>query len=81
MNGLRVYVKATIAETYGGRDVFYSRREDGPYYRWVFDETVSEWRVGRVSTSRISGKDVALAPWKKLPAALQRSMVEHYQDD
>ena len=81
MNGLRVYVKATIAETCGGRDVFYCRREDGPYYRWVFDEALSEWRVRRVSASRISGKDLALATWKKLPAALQRSMVEHYQDD
>ena len=81
MNGLRVYVNGIIAETCGGRDVFYSRREDGPYYRWVFDEALSEWRAGRVLTSRIAAKDLALTPWKKLPAGLQRSMVEHYQDD
>lgn len=81
MNGLRVYINSTIAETISGQHVFYSRREDGPYYRWVFDETLSEWRAGRVLSSRIAAKDLSLATWKKLPVTLQRSMVEHYQDD
>jgi hypothetical protein len=80
MNGLRVYVNDTIAETISGQHVFYSRREAGPYYRWVFDGALNEWRVGRVENTRITAKDLTLATWKKLPVALQRSMVEHYQD-
>jgi hypothetical protein len=81
MNGLRVYINHTIAETINGHDVFYCRREDGPYYRWVFDDSLSEWRAGRVLHSRITAKDLTLATWKKLPVALQRSMVEHFQED
>jgi hypothetical protein len=81
MNGLRVYINHTIAETINGHDVFYCRREDGPYYRWVFDDALSEWRAGRVLYSRITTKDLTLATWKKLPVALQRSMVEHFQED
>jgi hypothetical protein len=81
MNGLRVYVNDTTAGTVSGDQVFYSRREAGPYYRWVFDDVLNEWRVGRVENTRITAKDLTLAPWKKLPITLQKSMVEHYQDD
>jgi hypothetical protein len=81
MIGLRVYIHDTIAENINGQSVFYSRREDGPYYRWAFDDTLREWRVGRVLNSAISSKDLTMAAWKRLPVALQRSMVEHYQDD
>jgi hypothetical protein len=81
MNGLRVYVNDTTAETVSGYQVFYSRREAGPYYRWVFDGALNEWRVGRVTNSGITAKDLTMATWKKLPVALQRGMVEHYQDD
>jgi hypothetical protein len=81
MNGLRVYINDTIAETINGHDVFYCRREDGPYYRWVFNDALSEWRAGRVLNSGITAKDLTLATWKKLPVALQRSMVEHFQED
>lgn len=81
MNGLRVYVNDTVAETISGHHVYYSRREDGPYYRWVLNEALSEWRVGRVLNSRVTAKDLTLATWKNLPVALQRSMVEHYQED
>jgi hypothetical protein len=80
MNGLRIYINDTIAETISGHRVFYSRRDAGPYYRWVFDGGLNEWRVGRVGNTRITAKELTLATWKKLPVALQRSMVEHYQD-
>ena len=79
MTGLRVYIHDTIAENINGYLVFYSRREDGPFYRWVFDDELREWRVGRVSA--INSRDLTLEAWKRLPLALQRSMVEHYQDD
>jgi len=81
MIGLRVYIHDTIAENINGHLVFYSRRDDGPYYRWVFDDARTEWRVGRVLNSAVTGRDLTLATWKRLPVALQRSMVEHYQDD
>ena len=79
MNGLRVYIEADGdgAETRRTRSVFYSRREDGPYYRWVYDDVIRQWRVGRVMKS---AKTLSAAAWKTLPVTLQRSIVEHYQD-
>ncbi len=81
MTGLRIYIHDTIAENINGHLVFYSRREDGPFYRWVFDDALTEWRVGRVMNSAITPKNLTLATWKGLPVTLQRSMAEHYQDD
>src|SRR2546423_11155414 len=47
MSGLRVYIEGGGAETRRTRSVFYSRREDGPYYRWVYDDAIRQWRGGR----------------------------------
>lgn len=80
MNGLRVYVNGEIPESRGGRQIFYSRREDGPYYRWSYDDNVTQWRVDRMSKSGISPKALAAATWKHLPVALQRNIIDHYQD-
>jgi len=80
MNGLRVYINPHVKETCGGFGVFYSRRENGPYYRWAYEETVSLWRVSRVSPSDFAPKALSNANWKGVPAALQKSMVEHYQE-
>jgi hypothetical protein len=80
MNGLRVYINTETKETRGGYDIFYSRRESGPYYRWSYEEAVKEWRVTRVLPSDFSPKLLCAASWKGVPAALQRSIVEHYQD-
>src|SRR6267142_2958579 len=80
MNGLRVYINPHVKETCGGFGVFYSRRENGPYYRWAFEDTVKLWRVSRVSLSDFSPKALSNANWKGVPAALQKSMVEHYQE-
>ncbi len=79
MNGLRVYIdgEGEGDETRRTRSVFYSRREDGPYYRWVYDDAIRQWRVGRVMKS---AKTLSAAAWKTLPVTLQRSIVEHYQD-
>ena len=79
MNGLRVYIdgEGDGDETRRTRSVFYSRREDGPYYRWVYDDAIRQWRVGRVMKS---AKTLSAAAWKTLPVTLQRSIVEHYQD-
>src|SRR2546423_992173 len=75
MNGLRVYIDGdgAEAETRRTRSVFYSRREDGPYYRWFFDDAVRDWRVGRVMKSATLAKTLSPAAWKTLPVTLQRS--------
>lgn len=80
MDGLRVYINGQTVETRGGRQVFYSRREDGPYYRWSYDEDQRQWQVGRVVKSGLSTKAFAPATWKELPVGLKKDIVEHYQD-
>jgi hypothetical protein len=80
MHGLRVYINGGTVETHGGCPVFYSRREDGPYYRWSYDDGLREWQVGRVLRSGVSARVLAPATWKKIPAGLQRCIAEHYQD-
>jgi hypothetical protein len=80
MNGLRVYINPRVAETCGGFGVFYSRRENGPYYRWAYEEKRKVWRVSRVQPSDFSPKMLSNANWKGVPAALQKSMIEHYQE-
>lgn len=82
MNGLRVYIDGdgNEAETRRTRPVFYSRREDGPYYRWVYDDALRQWHVGRVMKSTSLARTLSPAAWKTLPVTLQRSIVEHYQD-
>jgi len=80
MNGLRVYVNQAGPETRGGHGIFYSRRDDGPFYRWFFEEKIGAWRVARVQASDFSPKALSTANWKGVPVALQRSMGEHYQE-
>ena len=80
MNGLRVYINTQATETHEGCGVFYSRRADGPYYRWRYDEKVTQWRVARMRLSDVTPKVLCTTNWKALPTALQRSMVEHYQE-
>jgi hypothetical protein len=80
MNGLRVYINGASAEERGGCPVFYSRREDGPFYRWSYDARAAGWQVGRVLRNGVSTKMFAPATWKTIPAQLQRSIVEHYED-
>jgi hypothetical protein len=80
MNGLRVYINGISDETRGGCPIFYSRREDGPYYRWSYDDRSAEWQVGRVVRSGVSPRMLAPATWKTVPERLQRSIVEHYED-
>lgn len=80
INGLRVYINPEVTETRGGFGVFYSRRENGPYYRWVYEETVKRWRVARVQPSDFSSRTFSTANWKGVPASLQKRMVEHYED-
>jgi hypothetical protein len=78
MNGVRVYTNPEIAETRSAADVFYSRRENGPYYRWCYEE--KQWRVARVSSTAFSPRLLCTVSWKIVPAALRKKMVDHYED-
>ena len=78
MNGLRIYVTADLAPLVKEPDAFYSRRENGPFYRWT--RYKSSWSAARVSASNFSAKDLNVTTWKLVPAALQKSIIEHYQE-
>lgn len=80
VNGLRIYVNGDAREAAAGDRVFYSRRADGPYYRWRYDEKLKQWRSARVRVSDFSPKDLSMSNWKTVPPALQRSLIDHYQE-
>ena len=78
MKDLRVYVKPEAARNNGGHVVFYSRRRDGPYYCWRYEERLGHWCGSRVPSSDLSVKELCITPWKALPAALQASIDAYY---
>jgi hypothetical protein len=78
MNGLRVYVNILPEERAQDSGAFYSRRENGPFYRWTLADR--HWSAARVTSTGFSSKDLSATSWKLVPTALQRSIIEHYQD-
>jgi hypothetical protein len=78
MNGLRVYISPTATNANCLQGVFYSRRADGPYYRWRYEEAVGQWRGSRISPADLTHKALNLASWKNVPSALQSKLHEHY---
>ena len=78
MNGLRVYCPSTVNGSHTDNGVFYSRRGDGPYYQWGYNEKSASWRGVRLTTSEHFGRAVDLATWKSLPAGLRARLEEHY---
>lgn len=79
MNGLRVYINPLSRSGRGADSVFYSRRADGPYYRWRYEEGFGRWSFSRVAPSDdLLLKSLCVANWKTVPAALQTKLREHY---
>ena len=78
MNGLRVYIKPNGTELRNGSEVFYSRRGNGPFYRWLYEEKGAQWRVSRVIAADFTPQSLAMASWKAVPVALQTRLGEHY---
>lgn len=76
MNGLRIYTKLGQST----KDVFYSRRGNGPFYRWLYEEKAHEWRASRVISADFSAHSLSMATWKAVPASLQTRLGEHYLD-
>jgi hypothetical protein len=80
MNGLRVYISNGGAEARADQKVFYSRRADGPFYRWRYEEPHGLWRFSRVHLSRLTLRVLSVANWQAVPAALQTRLGEHYME-
>ena len=78
MKDLRVYVNPEGGGEPLGQGVFYSRRGDGPFYRWRYEEALGQWCVSRVLPSDLPLKELCIARWKALPSALQVSLDEYY---
>lgn len=78
MRDLRVYVCSLSAGTLDMRAVFYSRRADGPYYRWFYEEEVGRWHFSRVRLSKLTLRELCAASWKAVPSELQARLGEHY---
>jgi hypothetical protein len=78
MNGLRVYFHPAGTEARAGQRMFYSRRAGGPYYCWLYEETLGQWKCSRVHLSDMTLRALCLASWKAVPTALQTRLGEHY---
>jgi len=76
INGLRVYVKTGSADS--GNVTFYSRRADGPYYRWSYEDRRELWRGARVQSADLDPRELCVAKWKGLSPELQITLVDHY---
>lgn len=90
MSGLRVYVDSPVptemrrpgieVDNTAANRVFYSRRGNGPFYRWLYEENRAHWRALRVNTSDFDTHKLSNASWKTLPETLQTQLGAHYLD-
>jgi hypothetical protein len=78
MHGLRVYIAPASPEPSVEPAEFYSRRADGPYYRWRYQYEHRQWSGSRADG--LPSSTLAMAKWKSIPAELQTKLVEHYLD-
>jgi hypothetical protein len=80
MQGLRVYISATAGTTdaQSKPEVFYSRRGEGPYYRWHYAAEAGRWRSSRLSLDLVP--DSLRTAQKAVPAELRVELLEHYLD-
>jgi len=60
--------------------VFYSRRGNGPIYRWLYEEKLPHWRALRMHTSDFDTQKLHNASWKSVPETLQEQLGAHYSD-
>jgi hypothetical protein len=80
MQGLRVYISATAGTTdaQSKPEVFYSRRGEGPYYRWHYAADAGRWRSSRLRLDLVP--DSLRTAQKAVPAELRIELLEHYLD-
>lgn len=80
MNGLRIYTNLLTSEADCEDSIFFSRRADGPFYRWSYEQTLNQWHYSRVNALDVIHRELSLASWKGLPPALQARLRGHYLD-
>lgn len=90
MSGLRVFVDSpNLTETSPvgiemddavANRVFYSRRGNGPIYRWLYEANRAHWRALRMNTSDFDLHKLSNASWKIVPETLQAQLGAHYLD-
>ena len=90
MSGLRVYVNSATTNLQSGVGIaeegrkvdriFYSRRGNGPIYRWLYEEKLAHWRPLRMNTSDFNSHKLSNASWKSVPETLQEQLGAHYLD-
>lgn len=80
MNGLRIYVNRRVTEVSGCSQVFYSRRDTGPYYRWSYEDTLKQWRVARMHSNDFSTTELSMSNWRNIPSLLQVTLKVHYDE-
>ena len=78
MRDLHVYVAPVSTDVCGECNAFYSRRADGPYYRWFYAEGTGRWLYSRVSLDRLALRVLCVARWDAVPTALRARLGEHY---
>lgn len=88
MSGLRVYINSSNLIHATAVDVekvepqtsqvFYSRRGNGPIYRWLYQEKPAHWSVLRINTSDVDSHKLSNASWKSVPESLQAQLSAHY---
>lgn len=78
MRDLRVYVEPLGSGARTELTTFYTRRGDGPYYRWLYAEKTGRWRYSRVSLDRLSLRVLCVASWDAVPVPLRNRLGEHY---
>ena len=79
MNGLRVYTDVkSFPDAFCVYPTFYSRRSDGPYYRWRYESDRDKWRGSRIGANDLACAELVQARWYGVPDALKSSLTEHY---
>ena len=80
MRELRIYINPVGTDSLNEHGVFYSRRADGPYYRWFYEAASGQWCGSRVHLPNLTLRVLALASWQTVPLTLQARLSEHYQE-
>jgi hypothetical protein len=78
MRDLHVYIEPLSPKARGEQTAFYSRRGDGPFYRWLYAEGAGHWHYSRVSLDKPAQRVLCVARWDAVPAALRKRLGEHY---
>ena len=78
MRDLHVYVTPVGPGARGEHAAFYTRRADGPFYRWRYVEGSGRWLYSRVSLSKLTLRVLCVARWEAVPTELRDRLGEHY---